>query len=164
MERHSISHTPGQWLFIILFFSAHLSVSYLFADLYPFSSMPMFSSNQREILRFRVTTPEDETLPSGWFGLDSRDVANNSARLGLTVPPSLCDDFSAFLRQDERNRERVIRESITKGLTDPYVAYKVNEAVKNLPRELLVTFEKLSVEPSDLRVKHIKVGEWKIVL
>ena len=57
-------------------------------DLYPFSTMPMFSSSPERISRVRVFGPQGEELNPYLFRLNTENFANPAPRIGVVFPAS----------------------------------------------------------------------------
>lgn len=148
--------------FIITFLTSHIVVSFLFVDLYPFTSMPMFSAKPTELFRFEVKASDGTSLPTSWFGMDQRDVANPSPRLGLALPPSLCDDLSVFIEKDEEAKKTLIIDSIRRGMADPHVQQYLSNANLSGPRELTISLERLFFDHTDEVVKNQQINSWTV--
>lgn len=74
--------------FMALVLALNLVIPLFNPDLYPFSSMPMFSSSPLRISQVRVLDPGGEELSLYGFRLNSENFANPAPRIGVRFPAS----------------------------------------------------------------------------
>lgn len=117
LER-TTSRTP-EWAFIVLFVCAHALVAPLVVDLYPLSTMPMFSDRTRAITEVEVFAPDGQPLRAASFGLGSSYLANPSPRYGISPPVSAARQ-GQLLSADEVS-EAVLRAVRTRGVDLAFV-------------------------------------------
>jgi hypothetical protein len=79
------------WTAVVL---GQLVLAPFFVDLFPFSTMPMFSAAPRQLLGLEILDEQSRRLPLNRFGIRTVYLANPRPRVGLRDPGAvLLDDF-----------------------------------------------------------------------
>jgi hypothetical protein len=108
----------GELAFVVGFVVLNTLLPLLFTDLFPFSTMPMFSDAPHELWQLRVFDPGGRLLPESTFSVAGLYVANPRPRIGVRLP------FTVN-RPDGSASQAEITEAVQRGLAQhpelPYV-------------------------------------------
>ena len=80
-----------RWVWAVVVFG-QLILAPLFVDLFPFSSMPMFSAAPSRLFALQIMDEHGRTLPLSKFGIEPVYLANPNPRIGMRNPGSLILD------------------------------------------------------------------------
>ncbi|MCA8922997.1 MAG: hypothetical protein KDD82_14375 [Planctomycetes bacterium] len=120
-----------QLAFAAAFCAVNVCCALAFVDLYPFSTMPMYSDAKPTALELEVWTPAGERFSLRALGLHSLDVHNPHPRFGWDSGPTL--NHGVPLARDvlTRHLQAKAREL---GLDEPYLEV-VQAAIGPLERD-----------------------------
>jgi hypothetical protein len=79
----------GELTFVVCFVVLQAVLPLLFTDLFPFSTMPMFSDAPRELWQLEVFDPDGRRLAASSFSVHSLYVANPRPRIGVHLPSTV---------------------------------------------------------------------------
>ena len=97
------------WAAVVI---GQLSLAPLFVDLFPFSSMPMFSAAPSRLLGLQILDEDGRPLPLNRFGIEPVYLANPRPRIGMRNAGSLILDAFELRALEPLVRSRLGRAGL----------------------------------------------------